>query len=288
MRFEELRADLLEWYRPRRHAYAWRRGRRDPYRTLVSEVMLQQTQAARVEPVFRSFLDRFPNVRTLAAATRADVLRAWGCLGYNRRAVALHDAARAIVRDHGGRVPRDPEALRTLPGVGPYTAAAVASIGFGDPVAALDTNVRRVVARVVLGGEPASVSTSDVAGAAARWLDPSAPAAWHQAVMDLGRIVCRPEPRCEECPLASACRARRHGGRPVRSRGRGQGRFEGSSRQARGAIVRALRARTSLEPAAIAAATGIGRRRVATALDGLLRDGLVERTRTGRIRLPIR
>jgi A/G-specific adenine glycosylase len=108
---------------------------------LVSEVMLQQTQAGRVVPAFRSFLRRFPTVRTLAAAPRRDVVREWGGLGYNRRAVRLSEAARAIVRDHGGRIPRDPSALRELPGVGPYTAAAVASLGFGEPVAVVDTNV---------------------------------------------------------------------------------------------------------------------------------------------------
>jgi A/G-specific adenine glycosylase len=125
---EALRTALLEWYRPRRQAYAWRRGRRDPYRVLVSEVMLQQTQAARVEPIFEEFLVRFPDVGALAGSSRADVLRAWEGLGYNRRAVALHDAARTIVAEHGGRVPRDPEMLRRLPGVGPYTAAAIAAI----------------------------------------------------------------------------------------------------------------------------------------------------------------
>ena len=153
----QLRAAVLEWYRPRRHAYAWRRGRRNAYRTLVSEVMLQQTQAARVKPIFEAFVARFPGVAALAAASRADVLRAWAGLGYNRRAVALHEAARAIVREHRGRVPNDVGALVRLPGMGPYTASAVASIGYGAPVAALDGNVRRVVARAVRGAEPDEV-----------------------------------------------------------------------------------------------------------------------------------
>ena len=158
----QLRAAVLEWYRPRRQAYAWRRGRRNAYRTLVSEVMLQQTQAARVEPIFEAFVARFPRVDALAAASRADVLRAWSGLGYNRRAVALHEAARAVVRDHGGRVPRDVDALVQLPGVGPYTAAAVASIGYGDAVAALDGNVRRVAARAIRGAEPDEVPAADL------------------------------------------------------------------------------------------------------------------------------
>src|SRR6476620_5624089 len=132
------RVAVLEWYAPRARAYAWRRGRPSAYRTLVSELMLQQTQAARVGPAFRSFLRRFPSVSSLAAASRAEVLRAWAGLGYNGRAVSLHRTAQAVMTSHDGRVPVDPAALRTLPGVGPYTAAAVASIAGGVPVAALD------------------------------------------------------------------------------------------------------------------------------------------------------
>src|SRR5436309_1877986 len=133
---EPVNRALLAWYEPRRLAYPWRR-RPDPYRVLVSEVMLQQTQAARVAPAFTGFMRRFPTVRALARATRADVVRAWGTLGYNRRAVSLSDAARAIVARHGGRIPSDQDALLVLPGVGPYTAAAVASLAFGVAVPAI-------------------------------------------------------------------------------------------------------------------------------------------------------
>jgi A/G-specific adenine glycosylase len=247
--------------------------------------MLQQTQASRVEPAFEKFLERFPDVGTLAGASRAAVIRAWAGLGYNRRAVALHEAARAIVRDHGGRLPREPEVLRGLPGVGPYTAAAVASIGFGDPVPALDTNVRRVVARVVLGRDPVAVPGPELEAAASSWLDRSAPADWNQAVMDLGRLVCRPAPRCGQCPLAERCRFRRSRARP-RSSGRRQAAFDGSDRQVRGAIVRALRAGRSLDPPGIAAATGHDVARIERLVAGLARDGLLERTASARIRLP--
>ena len=154
---------------------------------LVSEVMLQQTQAARVAPRFAAFVSRFPDVRTLAAASRADVLRAWGDLGYPRRAAAMHAAARAIVDRFGGRVPADPAELRTLPGIGPYTASAIAAIAYGRPVVAMDVNVRRVISR--LGG------SERVDAQAARLLDRRDPATWHQAVMDLGREVCRPVER---------------------------------------------------------------------------------------------
>ena len=138
--------------------------------------MLQQTQASRVEPAFEAFLRRFQDLAALAAASRADVIEAWSGLGYNRRAIALHEAVRAVVREHGGRLPREVDALRALPGVGPYTASAVASIGFGDPVAAIDTNVRRVVARVTFGSAPGAVSGSLLVDAASSWLDRSAPA----------------------------------------------------------------------------------------------------------------
>src|SRR5439155_19095369 len=166
----DTRAALLAWYEPRRRRYPWRVGS-NPYRVLVSEVMLQQTQAERVAPAFERFLERLPDVRSLAGASRAGVLRAWGSLGYNRRAVRLSEAARAVVRDHGGRIPADPDALRTLPGVGPYTAAAVASIGHGVPVAAVDVNVRRVVARARLGRDPGEVTASAVRAEGQAWLD---------------------------------------------------------------------------------------------------------------------
>jgi A/G-specific adenine glycosylase len=284
---EKLRSSVLEWYRPRRRAYAWRRGPRSPYRTLVSEVMLQQTQAARVEPIFEAFIARFPDVRALAGAPRADVLRSWAGLGYNRRGVALHEAARAIVRDHDARVPRDPVVLRGLPGVGPYTAAAVASIGHGEPVAAMDTNVRRITARAIHGAEPDEVAPDRLVGDAQAWLDPSAPGDWNQALMDLGRVFCRPAPRCGDCPLASHCRFRA-AGRTGRPSGRRQSPFEGSARQVRGAVVGALRAHRSATAEALADRTGHPARAIAIATASLMRDGIVERTRSGRFRLPRR
>jgi A/G-specific adenine glycosylase len=266
-----MRRRLLEWYRPRRRAYPWR-GTRDPYRVLVSEVMLQQTQATRVAPAYRAFLRRFPSVWMLARASRGDVVRAWGTLGYNRRAVALSEAARAVVRDHGGRVPSDPKELQRLPGVGPYTAAAVASIAFGAPVPALDTNVARVVSRVRLRGDDAR--PSDIRTEAERWLDRRDPGAWNQALMDLGREVCRPVPRCAACPLASGCRFRLEGGVPLR-RARRQPSYPGSFRQLRGAVVRTLRAREAASLSALARLLGEPVDRVRSAVTSLTADGLV-------------
>ena len=270
------REAVLTWYRPRRSGFPWRRARPDPYAVLVSEVMLQQTQVARVGPAFDRFVDLFPDVHALATASRADVIRAWAGLGYNRRAVALHEAARVIVRDHRGHVPRDEATLRALPGVGPYTAGAVASIAFGARVPALDVNVRRVVARAVCGAEADGVAAADLREAASGFLDPADPGAWNQALMDLGREVCRPVPRCDICPLAQGCRARAAGrlGAPPPRR---QAPFAGSSRQVRGRIVGTLRERTSATEEELVLTVGDSAPRVAAAVYGLVRDGILER-----------
>jgi A/G-specific adenine glycosylase len=283
---------LLDWYRPRRRLYPWRSGRPDPYRILLSEVMLQQTQVGRVIPAFTEFVGRFPTVGSLAAAQRSEVLRAWSGLGYNRRAVNLSEAARLVVRDHGGVIPSDPNALLRLPGVGPYTAAAVASIAFGVSVPAVDTNVARVVARARLGTEPQETPKRAVQAAASAWLDPRAPAAWNQALMDLGRDVCRPVPRCPACPLSGDCRFRAEAreGAPAR---RPRPPFHGSLRQVRGAIMRTLGNRSSVSVGTLAKEIGVPVDRVTEALTGLSRDGLVEASAAallgrlrGRVRLP--
>jgi A/G-specific adenine glycosylase len=278
------REALLAWYEPRARAYPWRRGRPNAYRTLVSELMLQQTQAARVVPIYAMFLTVYPTVRALAEASRADVLRAWAGLGYNRRAVSLHRAAQAVVSDHRGRVPTDPAALRGLPGVGAYTAAAVASIVAGLPVAAIDVNARRIVARVGFGRDVPDVPVGHIDATAARWIDGADPGAWNQAIMDLGREHCRAVPRCDGCPIAGACRYVRAGrapGPPTRR----QAPFDGSMRQVRGGVVDVLRTRPSAGIASLAHATGFATDRISAALDGLERDGVV--VRTGRsFRLP--
>ncbi|HVF08157.1 MAG TPA: A/G-specific adenine glycosylase [Actinomycetota bacterium] len=243
----------------------------------MSEVMLQQTQAARVAPAFEAFMARFPDVRTLAAAPLGDVLRAWGRLGYPRRALALHRAAGEIVERYGAVVPRDPEALRTLAGVGDYTSAAIASLAYGRAVAAVDTNVRRIVARVEFGVEADEVSRRGVDGAAGRWLDPHRPGAWNQALMDLGREVCRPAPRCAVCPLRAWC-AFAAAGRRGRPATRRQPPFEGSMRQVRGAVTAELRERSPRTIGGIARATGHSVARVVEAVRGLHGDGLVAAT----------
>jgi A/G-specific adenine glycosylase len=288
-----MRAALLDWYQPRGSVYPWRTTPADPYKVLVSEVMLQQTQASRVVIAFNAFISRFPTIESLAVAPRAAVLRTWSGLGYNRRALALSDAARVVMVEHEGQIPGDPEALVRLRGVGPYTAAAVASIGFGVPVSAIDTNVRRVVSRALLGAEPDSSRSREVNRAADRWLDRRDPGGWNQAVMDLGREVCRPAPRCDACPLGRWCAFRKNGGRRPVARPNRQPAYRGSSREVRGAVMRALLQRSPATLAYLVRTTGFERERVGRAVIGLNGDGLLVATAaalagssTGRARLP--
>jgi A/G-specific adenine glycosylase len=282
----------LAWFAANGPDYPWRRTEDDAYAVLVSEVMLQQTQAARVATIFPRFMERFPSVAVLAAASPAEVLRAWDGLGYHRRAVALRETARAIVATHDGRVPDRVEDLRALPGVGPYTAAAVASIAYGVPAAAVDTNARKVMARVDHGAERDEITLRDAEAAADAWLARDRPGDWNQAVMNLGRDVCLTTPRCPVCPLAPACRFRA-GGRSGRPAGRRQPAFEGSLRQTRGAVVSALRGHPTLSVAQLAALTGNDAGRIGEAVAALHRDRIVTASPAalagdgrGRVRLP--
>jgi A/G-specific adenine glycosylase len=236
----EIQKRLLEWYERHRRVLPWR-GISDPYAILVAEVMLQQTGVERVRPIFERFLAQFPTIRILADAPRLAVLRAWAGLGYNRRAVNLHECAKVIVNDFGGELPRDPAALRRLPGVGPYTEAAIRSFVFHEDVAAIDTNVLRVVGRVCLGPDATKPSTIDVAAA----LVPSgASAAWNQALMDLGATICTvTRPNCAVCPLIEVCASSPtyRESRPLRSVAERSEPYLGSRRYLRGRIVAVLR-----------------------------------------------
>jgi A/G-specific adenine glycosylase len=199
---------LEEWYRRDRRDLPWR-ATRDAYRILVSEVMLQQTRAQVVIPYYHRFLERFPDVRALAAAREADVLALWSGLGYYSRARNLQRAAQAI--EAGGEFPRGYDEIRELPGVGPYTAAAVASIAFALPHAVVDGNVLRVISRVC--GDGADIQSSKTRARfqqiADEWLDRRDPGLFNQAMMELGATICLPRmPRCTACPVASVCEAR--------------------------------------------------------------------------------
>ena len=253
-------------------------GCHDPWAVLVSEVMLQQTPTTRVAGPWARFLERFPTPKSCADAPLADVLRLWIGLGYPRRAKFLHDAARVIRDEFGGEVPSDGVALRALPGVGEYTASAVLTFAFGADVVVLDTNVGRVLARAV---QNRTLERVDATAVARSLLPPGEGAAFNQAMMDLGAQFCRARPRCESCPVALACRWRREGGSDPARRSAGvsraQGRFEGSNRQLRGLVLRALVAsgRSTRALGHEIGALELGR--LEGVLDGLQRDGLIER-----------
>jgi len=203
------RSAVLDWYDAHGRDLPWRETR-DPYAILVSEVMLQQTQVSRVVTYWPAFLDRFPSAEALASASLDDVLSAWSGLGYYGRARRLRAAAVQIVAEHGGVVPESPEALRRLPGIGKYTAAAVSSIAFNLPEPVLDANVVRVVARLLAFREDASGAAGRrvLAAAAAGLLEPGRPGDSNQALMDLGATVCTPEsPSCSSCPALPYCAA---------------------------------------------------------------------------------
>lgn len=251
------------------------RATRDPWHVLVSEVMLQQTQASRVVEPYLRFTQRFPTPAACAAAPSGEAVRAWAGLGYNRRAVRLHEAAAAITAAHGGVVPASLPALRALPGVGPYTARAVLAFAFEVPTGVVDVNVARVLSRA-LGGAPLSPRAAQEL---ADRLVPSA-AAWgfNQALFDIGAQVCSARhPACERCPLLRRCRWAR-AGKPVPDPGAPRGRqsaFEGSHRQGRGRLVGALRARPlHLDEIAQAAGWPDEAARARAAAHSLVRDGI--------------
>ena len=217
--------ELLSWYSKNRRDLPWRRTH-DPYAVWVSEVMLQQTRVETVAPYYLRWMRRFPTLASLAGASEQEVMRLWEGLGYYRRALALRDGARRILKHHSGHLPRDPVALAKLPGVGPYTAAAVAAIAFGADEIALDGNLRRIFSRLTnLDRDPRQPEAERaLVDFARRRLPPGRAADFNQALMDLGSLVCRTrEPRCAVCPVRVWCAARKKGVqamRPVRGRSR--------------------------------------------------------------------
>lgn len=246
---EVIRSGLLSWFDANRRDLPWRRTR-DPYAILVSEVMLQQTQVDRVIPYYGRFLERFPTVDALAEAAPAEVIRLWSGLGYNRRAINLQRTARAVVEEHAGRFPRDLATLRSLPGIGPYTAGAIACFAFEEPVAFVDTNMRRVIHRLVLGPDlPAPLAGERGILAAAEQLVPPDDAwRWNQALIEFGALQCTArKPACVVCPLQRACAAfpeiqSNIRALPPGTRKKNEAAFAGSNRYYRGRVVEALRA----------------------------------------------
>jgi A/G-specific adenine glycosylase len=250
----------------------------DPWAVLVSEVMLQQTQASRVIDPWKGFLNAFSTPASCARAPLSEILRLWSGLGYHRRAKALHDAAMMIRDEFGGAVPASVVDLRRLPGVGEYTANAVASFAFGRNVAVVDTNVGRVLARAVANR---TLSVSDARSTANELLPRNDAASFNQAMLDLGAQYCTATPRCQTCPVARVCRWNLEGGPDPAPRSAGvsrpQARFQGSDRQARGRVLAALRERPRSMRHLVACVDDGDPRRGATLVAGLIADGLIER-----------
>lgn len=279
---------VLRWYAEHARELPWRGPGATPWRVMVSEFMLQQTPVARVLPVFEQWVERWPTPGDLAAEPSGEAVRAWGRLGYPRRALRLHAAATAVVERHAGEVPAAYDDLLALPGVGDYTASAIASFAFGARHPVLDTNVRRVLARAVQGVEHPgpSVTRAERDVATAVLPDEDVAATWAVAVMELGALVCRASaPRCEACPLEPQC-AWVAAGRPAYDGPprRAQA-WAGTDRQVRGRLLGVLRDHPgSVSGERLAAAWHEPVQR-ARALDGLLADGLVVRV-DGRYALP--
>ena len=288
---------LLTWYAQAARDLPWRTVSAGPWSVLVSEFMLQQTPVNRVLPAHARWLARWPSPPVLAAEPAGEAIREWGRLGYPRRALRLHETARLITARHDGTVPSTIEELRALPGVGSYTAAAIASFAFGQRHAVLDTNVRRVLARLIGGSAgPSATSVSVAETRLAESLLPDVPpvaARWSVAVMELGALVCTAAtPRCTECPLAEQCQwlaagrpgpaagpaagtgsGRGTGSAPGRAAGRTQ-RYEGTDRQCRGRILAVLRERSHAVPRVEFDPVWPDPTQLDRALAGLVTDGL--------------
>ncbi|WP_026645643.1 A/G-specific adenine glycosylase [Bifidobacterium sp. AGR2158] len=243
---EQLRRPLFAWWDVHARTLPWRDGRTSPWGVLVCEVMSQQTQMGRVVPYWTAWMERWPDAAALAAAPRADVLEAWGRLGYPRRALRLQECARVVAAECHDELPRDYATLTALPGIGDYTASAVLSFAYGERIAVVDTNIRRVLSRVFLGEESLGGAASALERALADVVLPSdaqASATWNQAVMELGALVCTAkQPACDDCPLRERCRFLA-AGRPRlgERRTRPRQRFAGTDRQVRGIVMQALR-----------------------------------------------
>ena len=280
---------IVDWYARAARDLPWRAPGTDPWAVLVSEVMLQQTPVSRVEPVWREWLTRWPDPGALAAASPAEVIRAWGKLGYPRRALRLREAAVAITTQHAGRVPVDVAALEALPGIGTYTARAVACFGHGQRQPVVDTNVRRVVARLVHGrAEAATARAADLTDIAVLApADHERALRFSVAVMELGALVCvAGTPRCGVCPVRDRCAWRLAGSPAYEGPARRGQRFAGTDRQVRGRLLDVLRSAAEPVAAADLAAAWTDDIQRARCMDTLLVDGLVVQAENGRFSLP--
>ncbi|MFZ2512341.1 MAG: A/G-specific adenine glycosylase [Gordonia sp. (in: high G+C Gram-positive bacteria)] len=280
---------ILAWFAEARRDLPWRESGISGWQILVSEIMLQQTPVARVVDPWTQWVQRWPVPSAMASESAGEVIRAWGKLGYPRRALRLHECAKTLAAQHDDLVPEDVEVLLGLPGIGDYTARAVACFAYGQTVPVVDTNVRRVIARAVHGREPGNPAKADLLDAEAltpRLADgtaaPDAPE-FSAALMELGALVCTARtPKCDECPITEICGWNRLG-RPTAAGGRrAPAKYEGTDRQARGKLLDVLRASSGpVERPALDIAWTRDRAQRDRALDSLLTDGLIEITEAG-------
>ena len=242
-RLGRIRTLLLDWYEEHKQNLPWHDAN-DPYLALVAAVCAQQTQMSRMLEVYERWIQAFPTLELVAKASRTDVLRVWGRAGYPRRAVNLHETAKICHERHNGILPREHDALLALPGIGPFTAAIVSSFGFGDDVPAVDTNIIRVIGRLICGDLQPVIETprSTIDGLAAQLLRSGTASRWNPALMDYGARICTPRPQCNQCVVRQFCSAHHRFAageiaKPVRS----QGSFAGSDRELRGRLMQVLR-----------------------------------------------
>jgi len=286
---EGLSRPVLRWYAQHARVLPWREATATPWGVLVSEVMLQQTPVPRVLPAWSAWLKRWPTPAALAADAPGEAVRQWGRLGYPRRALRLHDCAVILTERHGGTVPRDLDALLALPGLGAYTARAVAAFAFGQRHPVVDTNVRRLVSRAVRGHDAAGRSTTAADLTLVADLLPMAPARAARlsvALMELGALVCTARaPACDRCPLSSVCRWRSVG-RPSPDLVRRRQGYAGTDRQVRGLLLEVVRDATGPVPRARLNRVWPDPVRRDRALAGLIADGLIEPLDGDLYRLP--
>jgi A/G-specific adenine glycosylase len=285
-----LHEPILDWYAENARTLPWRDPAAGAWAVMVSEFMLQQTPVARVLPAYEAWMKRWPKPADLAAEAPGEAVRAWDRLGYPRRALRLHAAARAIVEQHGGVVPDDHATLLALPGVGTYTAAAIASFAYGQRHAVVDTNVRRVFARALTGTAQPSISPTAAdlrLAVSALPSDESTAARWAVATMELGALVCTARtPRCADCPIRSQCAWVLAGSPPYDGPPRKGQTYEGTDRQVRGRLLAVLRAAHGPVPKSDLDACWPEQAQRERALDGLVTDGLVDPVADGLYRLP--
>jgi A/G-specific adenine glycosylase len=280
---------VLAWYSAHARDLPWRAADATPWSVLVSEIMLQQTPVSRVLPAYQAWLSRWPSPAALAADPPGEAVRQWGRLGYPRRALRLHEIATTVTRDRGGLIPSSLEELLALPGIGRYTAAAVAVFAFGRRHPVLDTNVRRVLTRLASGQQfPAAQPSAAEYSFAGSLLpeDPAIAARWSVAVMELGALVCTAaRPQCADCPVAADC-AWRAAGQPASTAKRPAQRYDGTDRQCRGRLLAVLRDSPAPVPLSRFDAVWPDITQRARALDTLVADGLIDPLPDGTFALP--